>query len=284
MSKEKNHLDMKLKVEALRTENLKFEMLCKHLEEKNSIVVAFSGGVDSTFLVAVASVVAKRVMALTVRSPYIATWEIDEAVDLTQVLKLKHHILEAEIPETIKYNPSDRCYLCKREIFSKIKAVAEQENYDVVCDGSNYDDLGDYRPGMRALKELEIESPLLKCEVTKAEIRAWSKKLALETWDKPPYACLLTRIPYDTLVEPEALEMIEKSEAFIIGLGIRAIRVRKHGDLARVEVDEKEMFKMLNPEVMPIIATTLKSFGFNYVTLDLAGYKMGSFNDTLEKE
>lgn len=284
MNIEMNHLNMKAKVNQLRKSESKFEMLCMYLEKKPSIVVAFSGGVDSTFLVAVASVVARRVMALTVRSPYIATWEIDEAVDLTKVLKLKHHILEAEIPEAIKYNPSDRCYLCKYEIFSKIKAIAEQENYDAVCDGSNYDDLGDYRPGMRALKELEIESPLLKCQVTKAEIRAWSKKLDLETWNKPPYACLLTRIPYDTLVEPEALELIEKSEAFIIGLGIRAIRVRKHGDLARIEVDEKELFKIFKPEVMSKIAATLKSFGFNYVTLDLAGYKMGSFNDTLEKE
>ncbi|WP_407646429.1 ATP-dependent sacrificial sulfur transferase LarE [Fusibacter ferrireducens] len=279
-----SHSSLKSKIDELRKNDPKFEMLCKYLEEKPSIVVAFSGGVDSTFLVAVASVVSRRVMALTVRSPYIATWEIDEAVDLTKVLKLEHRILEAEIPETIKYNPSDRCYLCKHEIFSKIKVIAEREKYDVVCDGSNFDDLGDYRPGMRALKELEIESPLLNCQVTKAEIRAWSKKLELETWDKPPYACLLTRIPYDTLVEPEALKMIEKSEAFVIGLGIRAIRVRKHGDLARVEVDEKEMHKMLKPEIMSQISETLKSFGFNYVTLDLSGYKMGSFNDTLEKE
>ncbi|WP_069874833.1 ATP-dependent sacrificial sulfur transferase LarE [Fusibacter sp. 3D3] len=271
-------------IEKLRKVEPKFEILCKTLEETPSIVVAFSGGVDSTFLVAVASVVARRVMALTVRSPYIATWEIEEAVDLTKVLNLEHHILEATIPETIKYNPSDRCYLCKREIFSKIKKIAEKAHYNTVCDGSNYDDLGDYRPGMRALKELEIKSPLLECQVTKAEIRSWSKTLGLETWDKPPYACLLTRMPYDTLVEPEALKMIEKAEAFIIDMGIRAIRVRKHNDLARIEVDAKEMSKMLNLKVISKVVEALKSYGFNYVTLDLAGYKMGSFNDTLEKE
>lgn len=277
-------MSMEMRVSLLRKEDQKFNQLCQYLEGIPSLVVAFSGGVDSTFLVAVASVVSKRVLALTVKSPYIATWEISEAKDLTDTLKLEHRILEAEIPDAIKLNPSDRCYLCKREIFSKIKALAEKEHFDYVCDGSNFDDLGDYRPGMRALKELEIKSPLLECEVTKAEIRAWSKALELETWDKPPYACLLTRLPYDTLVEPSALKQIEASEAFIIGLGIRAIRVRMHGDLARIEVDASEMHKVLNEATIKQISQALKGFGFNYVTLDLSGYKMGSFNDALKKE
>ncbi len=277
-------MGMETRVAHLRKEDQKFNQFCQYLEKMPSLVVAFSGGVDSTFLVAVASVVSKRVLALTVKSPYIATWEISEAKDLTETLGLEHRILEAEIPEAIQFNPSDRCYLCKREIFSKIKTLAEKEAFDYVCDGSNFDDLGDYRPGMRALKELEIKSPLLECEVTKTEIRAWSKALELETWDKPPYACLLTRLPYDTLVETRELKQIEASEAFIISLGIRAIRVRKHDDLARIEVDANEMHKVLKSETIKQISEALKGYGFNYVTLDLSGYRMGSFNDVLKKE
>ncbi len=265
-------------VEALRKQDIKFDHLCLHLENLDSIAVAFSGGVDSTFLIALASVISEKVKAITVKSPYIATWEIDEATDLTKDLAVTHDILEVGIPSSIQYNPIDRCYLCKHEIFSTIKAKAATEGFEHVCDGSNFDDLGDYRPGMRALRELEVCSPLLDCEVTKAEIRKWSKYLKLETWDKPPYACLLTRIPYDTQIIQPDLTMIERSEFYLMTLGIKAIRVRKHENLARIEISADEFEKILNANLMAQVADKLKSFGFEHVTLDLAGYKMGSFN------
>lgn len=271
-------------VSMLRKADEKFNKLCEVIEQYNGLVVAFSGGVDSTFLVKVASeILGEKAIALTVISPYIAQWEIEEARELTNHLGINHRFIEVGIPEEIKNNPVDRCYLCKGKIFGTIKAFASEMGIDVVADGSNFDDTKDYRPGMRALAELEIQSPLMTCEITKEEIRAWSKLLALETWNKPPYACLLTRLPYNTLVDVSELRMIESAEAYLIGRGIRAVRVRKHGNIARIEIETSEIEKVFNVQTMREISEVLKSFGFEYVTLDLEGYTMGSFNRNVGK-
>ncbi|MGX8796885.1 ATP-dependent sacrificial sulfur transferase LarE [Fusibacter sp. JL298sf-3] len=271
-------------VETLRRESSKFDELCKKLESLGSIVIAFSGGVDSTFLVSVASQVLKgKVLALTVNAPYIADWEIEEARALTTTLQVRHEFITVSIPHCIEKNPENRCYLCKTEIFSTIKAYAIERGFHAVCDGSNADDVGDYRPGMRALQELDIKSPLLMCGITKAEIRQWSKALNLETWDKPPYACLLTRLPYGTEIAVEDLKMIEAAEHYLIQRGIRAVRVRKHGEIARIEVDFSRTEHLLSLNVFKEISEALKGFGFKYVTLDLDGYTMGSFNRDLKE-
>lgn len=266
-------------VEMLRKSEEKFDLLCNEIEKLKRIVVAFSGGVDSTFLLKVAhACIGDHVMALTVNAPYIADWEVEEAIELTKSLGIPHEFLNVGIIEAIKDNPENRCYLCKSAIFSSIKAFAENNHYAYVADGSNADDVKDYRPGMKALEELSIKSPLLKSGITKTEIRSWSKILGLPTWDKPPYACLLTRLPYDTMVTIEDLQMIEAAETFIIESGIRAVRVRKHDGIARVEIDLNEMHKILEPEKLKVVDTRLKEIGFKFVTLDMAGYTMGSFN------
>lgn len=263
----------------LRASNDRFERLCQEILSYGKMVVAFSGGVDSTFLIKVSTLLlGESASALTVHSPYIATWEIDEAVALSKEHGFKHHIMEVGMPSIIADNPTDRCYLCKGEIFSTIKSYAASLGVSVVADGSNADDTKDYRPGMRALSELDIKSPLMACGITKDEIRSWSKQLGLETWDKPPYACLLTRLPYGTMIDVNDLRMIESAEAFLIQKGIRAVRVRKQGGLARIEIEKNELHKVFDVEVMNDISTHLKGFGFEQVTLDMGGYVMGSFN------
>lgn len=269
----------------LRASNEKFESLCQEILSYGKLVVAFSGGVDSTFLIKVSTMLlGESASALTVRSPYIATWEIEEAVALSEEHGFKHHIMEVGMPAVIADNPTDRCYLCKGEIFSTIKSYAATLGVSIVADGSNADDTKDYRPGMKALSELDIKSPLMICGITKAEIREWSKQLGLETWDKPPYACLLTRLPYGTIIEDSDLRMIESAEAFLIQKGIRAVRVRKQGGLARIEIEKSELHKVFNVEIMKEISTHLKSYGFEQVTLDLEGYVMGSFNKGVVSE
>jgi len=167
-------------------------------------------------------------------------------------------------------------------VFSTILSIAKEQGYDYVIDGTNYDDLDDYRPGLKALKELKIKSPLLECKLKKQEIRDYSKKLGLSTWDKPPYACLLTRIPYGNPLKVEDFVKIEKAEKYMMNIGFRAIRVRCHGDLARIEVNKEDLSKLFNVELLKEISIKLKEFGFTYVTLDLEGYRMGSLNQSLE--
>ena len=202
-------------------ENIKYRNLKEYLKGLGSAAVAFSGGVDSTFLCKTAKdVLGDRAIAITVVSPYIPKWEIEEAIALAKEIGIRHQLLKAPvILEEIKFNPVDRCYICKNFVFTNIKEFAEKAGYSFVMDGTNADDLKDYRPGLRALKELEIKSPLLELGINKAEIREFSKELALKTWDKPSYACLLSRIPYNEEIKTEDLATIEKSEKYIMDLG-----------------------------------------------------------------
>ncbi|MDF2613325.1 MAG: larE [Clostridia bacterium] len=264
--------------------NDKYNELINYLKRLGKVVIAFSGGVDSTFLVKAAKeALGEHVKAVTIVSPYIPKWEIEEAKELVRELGVRHEIVEAPIIESIKYNPEDRCYLCKTAVFSKIISIAKEEGYHSVVDGTNFDDTSDYRPGLRALKELEVRSPLLECKLTKAEIREFSHELGLNTWDKPAYACLLTRIPYGSELKEEDFEKIEKAEKFMMSIGFRAVRVRCHENLARVEVSRDDRSRLFDEVLLDTIAHKIKACGFKYVSLDLEGYRVGSFNETMVK-
>jgi len=262
----------------------KFEKLKEIIEGYAPVAIAFSGGVDSTFLLKVAyDLLGDKACAITVNSPYIATWEIDEADALTKTWGVEHMHLNFGLPEAIKMNPENRCYLCKTEIFSAIKTFAREHDFREVLDGSNADDLLDYRPGMKALKELDIKSPLLEAGFTKEEIRTLSKKMGLPTWDKPPYACLLTRLPYHTEIVVEDIRKIETAEKFLMDRGIKGVRVRKHDKLARIEIAHQEFDKILDAALMSEINLAFKAIGFSHVTLDLGGYQMGNFNQDVKR-
>lgn len=264
--------------------NEKYDKLKEYLQELGSVMLAFSGGVDSTFLLSAAKdALGDKVKAVTVSSPYIPRWEIEEAKELTEKLGVEHEILEVEISPEIAENPADRCYLCKKFIFSTIKKLAEEQKFNYVVDGSNMDDLGDYRPGLKALKELKIISPMLIAELTKNDIRELSKDRELPTWDKPAYACLLTRIPYGDELRVMDFRMIEEAEKYMMQLGFRAVRVRKHGNLARIEVSRDKRKELFDEELLDKIFEEIKKMGFQYVTFDMQGYKMGSFNSELKK-
>lgn len=263
--------------------NEKYTELIKYLKGLGKVVLAFSGGVDSTFLLKVGKeAIGDNLKAVTIMSPYIPKWEIAEAQELVKELGVEHEIIKAPIIDSIRYNPEDRCYLCKTAVFNMILDLAKKQGYDCVIDGTNFDDISDYRPGLKALKELSVKSPLLECEITKAEIRAFSKELGLNTWDKPPYACLLTRIPYGNQLKEEDFEKIENAEKYMMSIGFRAIRVRCHGDLARIEVNRADRSKLFNEELLDTIAKNIKECGFKYVSLDLQGYRVGSFNETID--
>ncbi|CUH95217.1 hypothetical protein P22_1287 [Propionispora sp. 2/2-37] len=262
--------------------NEKYITLINYLKKMEKVVLAFSGGVDSSFLLKVGKeALGDNIKAVTIQSPYIPKWEVEEAKELVTELGVAFEILEAPIIDEIRNNPENRCYLCKKAVFSQIKAIAQKEGYQYVIDGTNFDDIGDYRPGLKALKELDIKSPLFECQLTKQEIRSLSKGLGLGTWDKPPYACLLTRIPYGNELKEEDFAKIEKAETYMMDRGFRAVRVRCHDNLARIEVDNKDKSKLFNEELLKEIADKLKEFGFKYVTLDLEGYRVGSFNETI---
>ncbi len=266
----------------------KYEKLKQRLKELDNIAIAFSGGVDSTFLLyAAKETLGNNTIAITVNASMYPEGERIDAKHLASQLGAHHIKIEGkewEIQGLIDNKP-DRCYHCKKAIFTKIKEVAKTNGIEYVADGTNADDIDDYRPGMKALKELGIISPLKEVGLNKEEIRKLSKEFNIPTWDKSSMACLASRIPYGTKITHENLKMVEKCETYLLEHGYKGFRVRYHGDIARIELDPKDIKIFVNSPKIQDLINYFKEVGFTYITLDLEGYKLGSMNHVLnEKE
>ena len=263
----------------------KFEKLQQIIRSYGRLVVAFSGGVDSSFLLKVAhDVLGDSVLAVTAQSVTFPEREYQEAVAFAKKWGIRHRTIVSEEldVEGFAENPVNRCYLCKNELFTKIKGIANEEQTNFVAEGSNMDDLTDYRPGLQAVKEQGVVSPLRLAGLTKKEIRILSKDLGLSTWDKPAFACLSSRFPYGEKITREKLIAIDRAEQYLRDIGFYQVRVRHHGTIARIEVDAIEITRFLDEQLRADIDKHLKSLGFTYVCIDLKGYRTGSMNETLK--
>ncbi|AEJ62176.1 Conserved hypothetical protein CHP00268 [Spirochaeta thermophila DSM 6578] len=256
------------------------DRLVEVLKGYGRIAVGFSGGVDSTFLAVVAREVLGKdaVRAYTLLPPHVARWEAAEAAELARRFDLPHRLIEVPFVEEVRENPPDRCYRCKRILFGAIKRMAEEDGYPVVCDGTNASDPEEDRPGMRALRELGVRSPLREAGLTKERIRDLSRAFGLPTWDKPPYSCLITRIPHGVRVDEALFRRIEEAELLFLRAGFRQVRVRHHGDLARIELGSDDLERFLSSGDRDGIVARCKELGYRYVTLDLEGYRTGSMS------
>lgn len=263
----------------------KQEKLKAYLREQESLAVAFSSGVDSSFLLKTAhDVLGGKVLAITARSSSFPKREMEEASAFTQKYGVRHLFCdskELDLPGFAQ-NPPNRCYICKKELFAKMKELAAKQGFSVLAEGSNLDDNGDYRPGLQAVGELGVKSPLRLAELYKEEIRALSKELGLPTWEKPSFACLASRFPYGETISEEKLKMVEKAEEILLDMGFYQVRVRIHGYLARIEIDLRQIAKLLDEKNRQYLYGEFKKIGFQYISLDLLGYRTGSLNEALK--
>lgn len=262
----------------------KFNDLKQKLLGMGNVAVAFSSGVDSTFLLKAAhEVLGDRAIAVTISSRLFPDRELQDAKSFCRREGIKQIIVDVEELEIAGFreNPKDRCYLCKKALFTRIRQEAAARGIDEVAEGSNLDDTGDYRPGLTAVAELGIRSPLREAGLRKAEIRALSKELGLPTWDKPSFACLASRFVYGETISEEKLRMVDRAEQLLFDLGFRQLRVRIHGTMARIEVLPEDFPKLISEEIRQRVSSELKRLGFSYVAMDLQGYRTGSMNETI---
>lgn len=262
----------------------KLNQLRALLKSLDSALVCFSGGIDSTLVLAVAhEQLGPRALAMTALSPSVAPADREDAARLAQQLGARHLFVqsnELQRPEYVR-NAPDRCYHCKTELYQIAVRVAHEHHLNTILNGTNHDDLGDYRPGLQAATDAAVRSPLLELSFTKADVRAVAKELNIEIWSKPASACLASRLPYGTSVTPERLHQVATLEAFLRAAGFRQLRVRYHDELARVEVAPEELPRLLQPDVRHALIAAGREAGFTYVTVDLAGYRQGSHNEVL---
>ncbi|MBA7564916.1 Pyridinium-3,5-bisthiocarboxylic acid mononucleotide synthase [subsurface metagenome] len=263
----------------------KINKLKKILKDMCSLIIAFSGGVDSSFLLKVAeNVLGKNVIAVTAKSLTYPRREFEDAKRIARSLNCRQIIIdsnELKIKE-FRNNSKNRCYFCKKELFLKLISIKNKYKFNFVADGTNYDDLNTFRPGLKALKELGIRSPLAEAGLTKEEIRKYSRLLNLTTWNKPSFACLSSRFPYGEEITKSKLKKIENAEDFLRSLGFRQVRVRYHYPIARIEIEKEEIPKILQSNIREKMIKKLKKIGFDYITLDLEGYRSGSMDELKE--
>jgi uncharacterized protein len=267
------------------TENNKLDELINILKKMESAVLAFSGGADSTFLLKALQMSGIRTLAVTRSSEIIPEHEIPAAKEIAEETGIEHRVLETEelSAEEFISNSPERCCFCKAMLFKRLTDIALSEGYRVILDGSNKDDTFEFRPGRKAASAYNVRSPLLEAAFSKADVRGFSRVLGLPTWDKPSSPCLATRIPYGRRITKESLKRVARSEDFLKSLGFRQLRVRDHGRIARIELGEDEIASVLGDEKRKTIAEALKSFGYDFISLDLEGYQSGSMDRIHER-